>query len=149
MLAGLSLTHALELGCGSGPTLDRLKALGIETQGVSLGAEQCDHPVLSEDMHFSGLPLGCTDIVIARHIVEHSPMPLLLLMEMHRLTRRYALVVVPCDDEIWVNWDNHYSVLSKPMWYKLFARAKFKLVSEADGPLEPDSKEWRFLLEKE
>lgn len=127
--------------------LDRLAELGVETRGVSLGAESCDHPVLHEDMHFSGIANGSVDLVVARHIVEHSPMPLLLLMEMHRLTARYALVVVPCDDVIWVEWHNHYSVFGKPLWNKLFARAGFRVVAEEDGPLEPDSTEWRFLLE--
>lgn len=148
LLVGLEFRSALELGCGTGPTLDRLAELGKETRGVSLGAEECAHPVVHADMHFSGLPADCCDLVIARHIIEHSVMPLLLLMEMARLTRRYALVVVPCDEEIWVDWHNHYSVLSKPMWRKLFTRAGFSIRTEADGPLEPDSTEWRFLLEK-
>jgi hypothetical protein len=50
---------------------------------VSLGAEDCDHPVVHEGMHFSGLANGGAAVVIARHILEHSPMPLLMLMEMH------------------------------------------------------------------
>ena len=149
MIAGLRIRTALELGCGAAPALDRLRELGVETRGVSMGAEACAHPVLHADMHFTGLPDGAVDLVVARHIVEHSPMPLLLLQEIHRLTSRYALIVVPCDDEIWVNWPNHYSVLSKPMWNKLFERAGFRVVQEEDGPLEPESKEWRYLLERD
>lgn len=148
MTAGLDVETVLELGCGAAPALDRFKARGVKTLGVSLGAEVCDHPVVAADMHFSGLPAACADLVIARHALEHSVMPLLMLMEMHRLTRRYALVVVPCDDPLWVDWHNHYSVLSKPMWNKLFRRAGFRVAEERDGPLEPDSVEWRFLLEK-
>lgn len=148
MVEGLGITSALELGCGAAPMLDRLAEMGIETRGVTLGAEPCDHPVLHEDMHFSGIPNASADLIVARHIVEHSPMPLLLLMEMHRLSARYALVVVPCDDLVWVEWHNHYSVFGKPMWNKLFTRAGFRVIAEEDGPLEPDSTEWRFLLEK-
>lgn len=148
LLKDLDFESALELGCGSAPTLDRLAELGKKTAGVSLGAEVCAHDVVHEDMHFNGLPAATADLVIARHILEHSAMPILLLMEMHRLSKRFALVVVPCDEEIWVEWHNHYSVLSQAMWRKLFRRAGFTVLAEEDGPLEPDSTEWRFLLEK-
>jgi len=149
LLTGLQITDALELGCGSAPTLDWLKARGVKTLGVSLGSEPCDHALVHADMHFSGLPTSSADLVIARHTLEHSPMPLLMLFEMARLSRRYALVVVPCDEQIWIDWPNHYSVLSKPMWRKLFTRARFRVVAEMDGRLEPNSTEWCFLLEKE
>jgi ubiquinone/menaquinone biosynthesis C-methylase UbiE len=148
MVKGLEVKSALELGCGTGPCLDRLKELGIAARGVSLGAEPCAHPVVQADIHFTALPERGVDLVVARHILEHSPMPLLLLMEMRRLTRRYALVVVPCDEKIFVDAKNHYSVLSKPLWRKLFTRARFRVLKEADGSLEPASTEWRFLLER-
>lgn len=149
LLSGLQITEALELGCGSAPTLDWLKARGVKTLGVSLGSEPCVHSLIHADMHFSGLPTSSADLVIARHTLEHSPMPLLMLFEMARLSRRYALVVVPCDEQIWIDWPNHYSVLSKPMWRKLFTRARFRVAAELDGRLEPNSTEWCFLLEKE
>lgn len=147
-LSDLNIHDALELGCGTAPTLDRLREMGVATRGVTLGAEPCTHPVVRRDIQFSGLPPKCTDLVVARHILEHSVMPLLFLMEMHRLTRRYVLVVVPCDEEIWIRWPNHYSVFGKSQWRRLFERAGFRVVREGDGPLEPASTEWRFLLER-
>jgi SAM-dependent methyltransferase len=149
LLADLPIGSAIELGCGSAPTLDWLAARGVATVGVSLGAEPCRHAVVAADMQFSGLPSGSADLVIARHALEHSPMPLLLLFEMARLSRRWALVVVPCDEQIWIDWPNHYSVFGKPMWRRLFARAGFRIVRELDGPLEPRSTEWCFLLEQD
>ncbi|MFN0206384.1 MAG: class I SAM-dependent methyltransferase [Planctomycetota bacterium] len=147
-LLNLDFNDAIELGCGAAPTLDRLAELGKKTRGVSLGFEPCAHPVVHADMQFSGLGANCSDLVIARHVLEHSPMPLLMLMEMARITRKYALVVVPCDEEIWVNWANHYSVFGKPAWRRLFNRAGFELLQEGEGRLEPNSAEWRFLLKK-
>ncbi len=148
MLTDLEFETVVELGAGTGPTLDALAALGKQTWAVSIGAEACQHPVLHRDMHFTGLPDASFDLVVARHVVEHSPMPLLLLMEMARIAQRYALVVVPNDDEIWIEWINHYSVLSRPMWRKLFARAGWRVLDEVERPMPPDSAEWRFLLEK-
>jgi ubiquinone/menaquinone biosynthesis C-methylase UbiE len=148
LVAGLGVESAVELGCGTAPSLDRLRELGVATHGVSLGSEPCAHPVTRADMHFSGLPSASHDLVVARHALEHSPMPLLLLLEIHRITRRYALVVVPCDERAWVEWPNHYSVFGKETWRTLFRRARFRIVAEGDGPLEPASTEWRFLLEK-
>ncbi|MEQ8767265.1 MAG: class I SAM-dependent methyltransferase [Planctomycetota bacterium] len=148
MLLPLEIESALELGAGTAPTLDVLRANGKQTSAVSIGAEPCEHPVLHADMHFTGLADESFDLVVARHVVEHSPMPLLLLMEMARLARRYALVVVPCDEDIWIEWRNHYSVFSRAMWRKLFDRAGWRIVQEQDGLLVPDSTEWRFLLEK-
>lgn len=148
LIADLEVEHVLELGCGAAPALDRAAALGMQTTGVTLGEEPCAHALIRADIHFTQLPTASTDVIVARHILEHSPMPLLLLMEMHRITRRYALVVVPCDEQIWVDWPNHYSVLSQPMWRKLFDRAGFSLLRQTEGPLIPDSKEWRFLLER-
>ncbi len=149
LVAPLGVRSAVELGCGAAPSLDRLAALGVRTLGVTLGDEPCGHEVLRADIHRTGLDDGSFDLVVARHVVEHSPMPLVLLLEMHRITKTYALVVVPCDEEIWIRWPNHYSVLSKAMWKRLFERARFKVLAEEDGPLEPASTEWRFLLEKE
>ncbi len=150
MLAGLHIETVLELGSGSGPCLDRLASSGKKTYGVSLGTEKCAHPVLHADMHFTNMPPEQYDLVIARHVLEHSPMPLLLLMEIHRLSRRYALVVVPCDDPVWVNWSNHYSVFSKLLWRRLINRAGWEVVKEQDAYFDNDaiSVEWRFLLEK-
>jgi SAM-dependent methyltransferase len=147
-LRSIEFESVIELGCGAAPTLDFLAAMGKRTKGLSLGFESCSHPILRADMQFSGLRDGATDLVVARHVLEHSPMPLLLLMEMARITTRYALVVVPCDEEIWVNWPNHYSVFGRPAWRRLFDRAGFTIEREGDGRLEPDSTEWRFLLKK-
>ncbi|HKD99700.1 MAG TPA: methyltransferase domain-containing protein [Planctomycetota bacterium] len=149
LVAGRGIESVLELGCGAAPCLDRAAELGMRTLGVSLGAEPCAHRVVRADFHASGLPSNEFDVVIARHVLEHSAMPLVALLEMRRLTRRYALVVVPCDEPIWIDWPNHYSVLSRLLWKKLFARARFRVVAEEDGPLEPSSTEWRFLLERD
>jgi ubiquinone/menaquinone biosynthesis C-methylase UbiE len=148
LLSGLEIRSAVELGCGPAPALDKLAQRGIQTMGVSLGDESCAHEVLRADVHFSGIGNNAFDLAVARHVLEHSPMPLLLLMEMYRISNRYALAVVPCDDQLWIDWPNHYSVLSKAMWRKLFRRARFEILREVDAPLEPHSTEWRFLLQK-
>lgn len=148
LLSGVAYDSVLELGCGAGPSLDRFAELGKRTLGVTLGGEPSRHRVLRADMHATGLPDCSFDLVVARHVLEHSPMPLVLLLEMARLTRGHALVVVPCDDLQWIEWPNHYAVLSRPMWLRLFRRAGFEVARASEGPLEPNSREWRFLLRR-
>src|SRR3990172_10320173 len=77
----LSFQNVVELGCGTAPCLDILKSWGKETFGVTAKGEIVNHSVYRGDMHFTGLADQSYDLVIARHALEHSPMPLILLME--------------------------------------------------------------------
>lgn len=147
----LSFSNVIELGCGTAPALDFLKGWGKETMGVTLGKEEVNHPALREDMHFTVIPDQSYDMVIARHILEHSLMPLILLMEMRRIVRKYAVVVVPIPDERMIQHKNHYSVFPKENWDWLFKLSNWKILKfkQVDFCKEPDYiyKEYRYLLE--
>lgn len=149
-LSKIPFDTVLEIGCGSAPCLDELQVNGKKTCGISMGSENVSHPTLRKDMQFTGLVENQFDLVVMRHVLEHSPMPLLLLMEVHRISKRYALVIVPCDHSRWIAWRNHYSVFSKQLWEKLFERAGWTIVAEQDAKFDNDdnSYEWRYILEK-
>ena len=124
----LNIDSVIELGCGTAPMLDAFKELGVKTCGVTLLEEPIDHEVIRKDMHLSGIETGAFDLVASRHSLEHSPMPLLLLMEMRRIATKYALIVLPIPNERMVNtWVDHYSVMDKTMWLKLFKLAGWRV----------------------
>ena len=124
----LIFDSVIELGCGNAPILDEMKKMGKKTLGVTLGGETSDHEVLREDMHCATVADSSFDMVVARHVLEHSPMPLLLLMEMRRIAVKYALVVLPEPTRLSIDYPNHYSVFRKRLWEKLFGLAGFKVV---------------------
>ena len=148
----LPLNSAVELGCGAAPALDALREIGVEeTLGVTLGHEAPSHKVLRKDMHFTQLKNDSYDIVVARHALEHSYMPLIMLMEMHRISKQYALVVVPQPTQLMIEWKNHYSVLTDPMWRQLFKLAGWEVVKYDEATVfrrlgEEDDVEYRYLL---
>lgn len=126
---GLDFESVVELGCATGPVLEAMKKMGKKTLGVTLKDEPNNNRVTRQDMHFTNIPDHDFDMVVARHVLEHSPMPLLLLMEMHRITKRYALVILPTPTmRMITTWKDHYFVLPKAQWEKLFAIAGFEVV---------------------
>jgi len=147
----LDIRRAVELGCGTAPSLNWLKEHGKETLGVTMGHETSLHEVLREDMHFTSINDQSYDLVIARHVLEHSPMPLILLMEMRRISRKYALVTVPFPDEWAIKHRNHYSVFDDINWRWLFELSGWKVTNfkNANYYNEPDHPfyEYRYLLE--
>lgn len=146
----LKFTNVLELGCGTAPCLDLMKKWGKETLGITLGNEIVNHEVLREDIHFTSIPSQSFDMIIARHILEHSPMPLILLMEMRRIARKYAYVALPVPDPRSIQHPNHYSVFEKINWEYLFYLSKWRVLrfKQVDYCIEPTYtyREYRYLL---
>lgn len=141
---GLEFESVVELGCATGPTLDAMRAMGKKTFGITFKDEPNSHEVLREDMHFTSLKDKSFDLVATRHVLEHSPMPLLLLLEMRRIAKKYALLILPTETErmIWT-WTDHYFVLSRSQWEKLFEVAGFKIAKfEQAKYLEYEAGKW-------
>jgi SAM-dependent methyltransferase len=88
---------------------------------------------------------GQFDLVFARHVLEHSPMPLLTLMEWHRVAKQWLCVIVPDPRAFAPGGRNHYYVLSKELWRPIIARAGWAVIWEEDTR-EPF--EHRFMCEK-
>lgn len=144
-LKELKVREVVELGAGNGILLSLFPA-EVKTVGVSLGGEP---GMIPADMNTPPFYDESVDLVIARHAVEHSLMPLIMLCEMARITRKYALVIVPCCNEEMANYDNHYSVFTATGWKALFKRAGFAIAKEELlVPLYRNIKENRFLLVK-
>jgi len=132
------IKSALDVGCGQGPALGRFKSLGIEAIGITLGdedREQClkaGYLVKKMDQSFLDFPNCHFHLVYARHVLEHSPLPLFTLFEFNRVLKEnaYAYIEVPWAESVHAKNPNHYSILGKMSWLHLFKKARFSVLKD-------------------
>lgn len=128
-----SFKDVLDVGFGTGYSLEKFKEHGIKATGITLcpeelkGPQFLGHDVRLMDMNFLDFPDGSFDLVWCRHSLEHSVMPLIALMEFNRVLRPQGklYVEVPSDNIIHVENLNHYSLFSDHAWQGLFRKAGF------------------------
>jgi SAM-dependent methyltransferase len=119
----------LDVGCGMGYAHDLLP--GKEYTGITLseaeerGARELGRSVVVCDFNF--ITLGRTfDLVLSSHSLEHSPFPLLTLMEWHRVGRK-LLLIVPNPAHYGYVGQNHYAVSNPSQLRWLLRRAGWKV----------------------
>jgi SAM-dependent methyltransferase len=125
----------LDVGCGQGVAEPTFRELGLEWTGVTLGEDYrvCKAKglnVYQEDMSFLSFEAGSFDLVYARHVLEHSPFPILTLMEWARVASGGWLILIAPTPYFW-GWKgrNHYSIttdeqlvwwLERAGWFPIF-----------------------------
>ena len=109
--------NVIDIGCGEAFLQPVFDGLGLEYAGICIGndflvSNENRRTVYSMDFHDIGFPDNSFDLVFSRHALEHSPMPILALMEWHRIARNKLMLILP-NPEYW-GWAgrNHYSVFS-------------------------------------
>jgi ubiquinone/menaquinone biosynthesis C-methylase UbiE len=143
------LDSILDVGCAQGQAIPLLKKHCDTVIGVTLGndamlASHKGHMVYLADMSF--LPFGPEEfkLVWCRHVLEHSPMPLLTLMEWRRVCSQWAIIVVPTIAYHGYGGGQHYYMLQPDQWKTLFKRAGWSVLWEdMSFPVEH-----RWLLER-
>jgi len=135
---GLGVSNVLDVGCGQGFCQPIFEVRNIHYTGVTLGEEdvkialESDRNVSKADCTFLPYPDAHFDLIFARHILEHSPMPLVTLMEWNRVSKEYLILVFPAWEYWLVGGQNHYSMLNKEQLWFLFERSGWKLVEQYD-----------------
>lgn len=130
----------LDLGCGPGYFLDEMKQRGYTNlTGVTLSpgdTELCvskGHTVKAYDLSFlpqkDGYYDESVDFIFLRHALEHSPYPIISLMEYNRVLKQNGMIYIEvpapeCDRKHEYNL-NHYSILGKDMLLALLQRSGF------------------------
>ena len=149
----------LDLGCGQGFCQEIFNRWGKDYTGIAIGedvveAQKIGKNVVECDFSFLPHPDESWDFLYARHSLEHSPMPLLTLMEWHRVSKHYLGIVVPAVEYWRYGGRNHYFVLNQEQWKNLFDVAGFTLKYESikrhfmpDANREIEIEYW-FLLER-
>lgn len=129
----------LDIGCGRGYGMEKFSELGCSNvSGLTLSEEDARHArergfkVIEEDMSFQSAEDSTYDVLFARHSLEHSPYPLLTLLEFHRIlkTDGVAYIEMPspkCSRDL-ESYDNHYSIMGPRQWRALMIRAGFNVV---------------------
>jgi len=136
------IKSVLDVGCGRGVAARYFRQLGITWRGITLSRvdiEVCLRrglDVKQADMHWLPFENATFDLVFARHIAEHSPMPLFALKEWYRVSRKFLLLVVPrvphfCRTDNGRHHPNHPSAgVSREGWLYLAEEAGWKFVDE-------------------
>lgn len=164
------ISSVLDVGCGVGNSNKIFNELGIDNwTGCTLDLDEIilaknkGMSLMFEDFSFLKHSSNSFDLIFARHSLEHSPMPLITLMEWYRVSKKYLLVILPAPEYWGVGGKNHYYVLPDDNWRTLFEVAGWKELKfslfyttnprylefcATDIPRPKEEVEYRFLLEK-
>lgn len=128
--------RVLDIGCGQGVALERFRVRGMQAMGITLNETDLmvcranGFDVVKMDQSFLEFEDDSFDIIWARHVIEHSVIPLYTLHEYRRILRPggYLYLEVPAPDTIGHEKNmNHYSVMGQQMWLSLLERSGFKV----------------------
>lgn len=121
----------LDVGAGQGFCQPMFEKWGMTYEGVALGpdilpAEQAGKNVKRMDFHFLEYEDKSFDMVFSRHSLEHSPMPLLALMEWARVSVNYLGIILPAPEHYTFEGQNHYSVMTIPSFMAVATVANWR-----------------------
>jgi SAM-dependent methyltransferase len=138
-----SCASVLDLGCGTGFSQPIFEKWNVEYEGICLGedymvAKQNGRNVHKMDFHFLDYPDSSFDLLFSRHSLEHSPMPLLALMEWARVSKSWLGIVLPAPEWYGFGGRNHYSVMNKDQIENLLANSGWKTIWYEVNTLERD-----------
>jgi SAM-dependent methyltransferase len=141
-----SFKDVLDVGFGTGYSLEKFKALGINAKGITLDEDErkaqhfLGYDVHLMDMAFLDFGDKTFDLVWCRHAIEHSVMPMIALMEFNRVLKDdgHLYIEVPQDEAVHVDNPNHYSMLSDRSWQSLMRKAGFKLLYRGQWAIHLD-----------
>ena len=126
----------LDIGCGQGYGMLKFVELGCtDVSGLTLSANDAEaarargFAVVEEDMSFQSVEAEAYDVLFARHSLEHSPYPLLTLLEFSRILKPGGIAYIempsPQCTRALEEYDNHYAIMGVRQWRALMIRAGF------------------------
>jgi len=139
----------LDVGCGEGFLSSAVESVGMKYFGVSRGhdvkvAQEAGLNVVDMDFNFLDFPDNRFDLIFARHVLEHSPMPIISLMEWHRVAKKHLCLVAPNPEYYTWAGRNHYSMANRKQLVWWLRRAGWKLQL-----MKSTEREFHFLCLKE
>ncbi|MHA2246900.1 MAG: class I SAM-dependent methyltransferase [Candidatus Hodarchaeales archaeon] len=149
-IAPIKLSTVFDVGCGEAEAQEFFESEGMhylgcaQGQDVRIGAD-CGRKIIGADFNFLiDMDDNRWDLVFSRHSLEHSPMPLLTLMEWHRISSKWLCLIIPNPEHFTRVGRNHYSVMDATQTAWLLRRAGWKI-----RKLRITQKEFWFLCSKE
>lgn len=133
----------LDIGCGQGYGMLKFRELGYNNvSGLTLSSEDAaaardrGFTVAEEDMSFQSADDATYDVLFARHSLEHSPYPLLTLLEFYRILKPTGMIYVempsPKCARVLEEYDNHYAIMGVRQWQALMTRAGFSNIDTGE-----------------
>lgn len=125
----------LDVGCGNGFCQEFIPIyVGVGFGKDIQDGQRLGRNVLEMDYNFLTFDDESFDTVFSRHSLEHSPFPLLTLMEWHRVSKKYLVLCAPNPDHYTFTGRNHYSVgnASQMAWWLRRAGWKIKKARKTD-----------------
>lgn len=133
----------LDVGCGNGEYLDRMRQLGWEVVGVEpdgsaacIARERLGLEVFAGSLEGAKFPDECFDAITMNHVIEHAGDPIGLLRECRRILKPGGKLMVITPNiqslgrrilkEAWLHWD-------PPRHLFLFALHSLRLSAERSG----------------
>lgn len=125
----------LDAGCGEGFCQPMFEKWGMSYEGICLGddfikAQGLGRNVKKMDFSFLDYPENSFDMIFSRHSLEHSPMPILTLMEWARVAKNWLGLVMPVPEWYGYRGQNHYSVMPMQQIKFLLDRAGWNVIWE-------------------
>lgn len=125
----------LDVGCGTGFCQPMFEKWGVSYEGVCLGedfitAQDLNRNVKCMDFNFLDYEDDSFDLIFSRHSLEHSPMPLLTLMEWERVATSWLGLVLPAPEWYTFKGRNHYSVMNLDQIHNLLDMAGWNILWE-------------------
>lgn len=160
-LYNLKDKNIIDVGCGLGRDCLYMQSLGAKPLGITVNKKEFENNNFQK-IHFCDMHemygYQNFDGIYASHVLEHSPVPLLVLYYFNKSIKDsgFVYIEVPSPKPWSIHNQNHYSIFEKAMWLELFSKAKFKCVEQinmqvkcqlADGYV--DDEFWGFILEKD
>lgn len=100
-LGDQSSGRLLEIGCGAGNYLARMRTLGWTVEGVEIDPAACRHArkingltVHQGNLESKGYPNDCFDAIVINHVIEHVFDPVNLLRECRRIVKPGGKVIL-------------------------------------------------------
>jgi len=91
----------LDIGCGNGEFLARIKKLENEVWGIDVSGEACilarkkkGIRILNKELEDCQFPSNFFDTITMWHVLEHLPNPFIKLREIHRILKKDGILVI-------------------------------------------------------
>jgi SAM-dependent methyltransferase len=133
----------LDVGCGTGFCQPMFNKWEISYEGIALGedvvtAQSLGRNVKRMDFSFLEYPDNSFDMIFSRHSLEHSPMPLLTLMEWARVSQNWLGIVLPAPEWYTFKGRNHYSVMYLEQAKNMLDVAGWNVIWDEVDHMAPD-----------
>lgn len=142
--SSLKIKSILDVGCGDTAfMMPMFESINVKYTGVAL--KTSNPKVTNMDFSFLEYEDNSFDCILSRHSLEHSPMPLVSLMEWNRVSRHFLCLILPNPEYYGWTGLNHYSVLHPNQAEFLLKRAGWNIIwTDFSEPTE-----LRYMCEKD